>query len=25
MEIRRAGATPAPVDYIHAVRKGLLD
>jgi uncharacterized damage-inducible protein DinB len=24
LEIRRTGATPAPVDYIHAVRKGLL-
>ncbi|HEY1731810.1 MAG TPA: DinB family protein [Terriglobales bacterium] len=23
-EIRRSGATPAPVDYIHAVRKGLI-
>lgn len=25
MEIRSAGATPASVDYIHAVRKGYLD
>jgi uncharacterized damage-inducible protein DinB len=24
LEIRRSGSTPAPVDYIHAVRKGLL-
>jgi uncharacterized damage-inducible protein DinB len=24
LEIRRSGKTPAPVDYIHAVRKGLL-
>ncbi len=24
LEIRRTGAVPAPVDYIHAVRKGLL-
>lgn len=24
-EIRRSGATPAPVDYIHAIRKGFLD
>lgn len=24
LEIRRSGAVPAPVDYIHAVRKGLL-
>jgi uncharacterized damage-inducible protein DinB len=24
LEIRHTGATPAPVDYIHAVRKGLL-
>lgn len=23
-EIRRSGAVPAPVDYIHAVRKGLI-
>ncbi len=23
-EIRRSGAAPAPVDYIHAVRKGLI-
>jgi uncharacterized damage-inducible protein DinB len=23
-EIRRTGATPAPIDYIHAARKGLL-
>ena len=25
LEIRRSGSLPAPVDYIHAVRKGLLD
>jgi len=25
LEIRRSGATPVPVDYIHAVRKGFLD
>ena len=24
LEVRRTGATPAPVDYIHAVRKDLL-